>query len=130
MPKKPRPDKKTRARIDPRRAAFRQAPTSIDDLLRRKKAFSGIATQIPAQQGWTAWLRSVVPAELAAHIVNVVPRQQIAAGTAGAGRLELVVLADSPAWCARLRYAVAALEPQISARDAAVQHTRVRVSTG
>jgi len=37
-------------------------------------------------------------------------------------------MADSPAWCARLRYALAGLETQILNRDAAVQRTRVRVS--
>ena len=92
-------------------------PSSINDLLLRRPAFRELAARIPEQQSWSEWLRVIVPPELAPHIVNVVPKGP-----------ELVVLADSPAWCARLRYAVAALEPQITARDAAVQHTRVRVS--
>ncbi|HXR18947.1 MAG TPA: hypothetical protein VN757_03330 [Steroidobacteraceae bacterium] len=124
MPKKPRADKKTRARIDPEKGRFRKTPASINDLLARRPALKALAARIPEQQAWVDWLRTVVPLELAAHIVNVVPK---ALGTA-AGRVELVVLADSPAWCARLRFALAALEAQISARDAAVQHTRVRVA--
>jgi Dna[CI] antecedent, DciA len=117
MPKKPTADKKTRARNVLPKAAFRKAPTSINDLLLRRSAFQQLAARIPEQKSWSDWLRALVPAELAAHIVNVIPK--------GA---ELVVLADSAAWSARLRYALAALEPQITARDAAVQRTRVRVS--
>jgi hypothetical protein len=41
-----------------------------------------------------------------------------------------VVMADSPAWCARLRYALAGLQVEIVNRNAAVQRTRVRVSMG
>jgi hypothetical protein len=117
MPKKPPADKKTQARNNPSKAAFRKMPSSINDLLLRRPAFRELAARIPEQQSWSEWLRGIVPPELAPHIVNVVPKGP-----------ELVVLADSPAWCARLRYAVAALEPQITARDAAVRHTRVRVS--
>ncbi|HEY6452065.1 MAG TPA: hypothetical protein VIX87_05660 [Steroidobacteraceae bacterium] len=95
-------------------------------MLLRKPLLGGLAKQIPAQQAWRDWLREVVSPELAPHIVNAVPK---AVGSAP-GSLELVVLADSPAWCARLRYAIAALEPRITARDAAVQRTRVRVSMG
>jgi predicted nucleic acid-binding Zn ribbon protein len=117
MPKKPPADKKTRARIHPSKAGFRKAPASINDLLQRRPLFRELAARIPEQQSWSDWLRAVVPAELASHIVNVIPK--------GA---ELVILADSPAWCARLRYAAAALERQITERDAAMRRIRVRVS--
>jgi hypothetical protein len=117
MPKKPAADKKTRARIHSAKAGFRKAPASINDLLLRRPLFRELAARIPEQQSWSEWLRSVVAPELAAHIVNVIPK--------GA---ELVILADSPAWCARLRYAAAALETQITERDAAMRRTRVRVS--
>jgi hypothetical protein len=117
MPKKPTADKKTRARNGPAKAVFRKTPSSINDLLMRRTAFRELAARIPVQQSWSDWLRAVVPPELAPHIVNVIPK--------GA---ELVVMADSPAWGVRLRYALATLEAQISDRDAAVQRTRVRVS--
>jgi predicted nucleic acid-binding Zn ribbon protein len=92
-------------------------PTSINELMVRRPLFRALAAQLPAQQSWSDWLRARVTPELAPHIVNVIPKGS-----------ELVVMADSPAWSARLRYAVAALEPQIAARDAAVRRTRVRVS--
>ncbi|MGA8705912.1 MAG: hypothetical protein WB646_02880 [Steroidobacteraceae bacterium] len=88
---------------------------------------TGIASRIPEQRAWCEWLQQQLPAELAAHLVNVVPK---AIGGAAHAAIELVVLADSPAWSARLRYALAALQTQICARDAAVQRTRVRVSMG
>lgn len=70
-------------------------------------------------------MREQLPAELAPHVVNVIPKPLRPASR----QIELVVLADSPAWSARLRYALAALQNEICAHDAAVQRTRVRVST-
>jgi hypothetical protein len=123
MHKKRGADKKTSARIGSSKPGFRKTPTSINELLVRRAVFRELSAKIPLQQSWSEWLRSLVSAELAAHIVNVVPKAGGRPGT-----LELVVLADSPVWCARLRYAVAGLEPQISSRDAAVRRTRVRVA--
>ena len=117
MPKKPTPDKKTRPRFLQSKAGFRKAPVSINDLLARRPALTALAARVPAQQAWVLWFHSVLPTELALHIVNVVPKGP-----------ELVVLADSPAWCERLRYALAALEAEIAARDGAVHRTRVRVA--
>ena len=124
MPKKPMYDKKTSARNPRSRTGFRQAPASVGDLILRRSALTGLASRIPAQQEWTEWLRGQLPAELAGHIVNVVPRAQGAAGR----EQELVVLADSPAWCARLRYALAPLQEAIRQRDATVRTARVRTA--
>ena len=124
MPKKPSTDKKTQARIHSAGGAFRQAARPVADLLRRGPALSGLASRIPEQAAWRDWLRAQLPAELAAHVINVVPRPIDAAGSAS----ELIVLADSPAWSARLRYALASLQSSVRQRDAAVQRTRVRVS--
>jgi len=123
MHKKRGADKKTSARNRSAKPGFGKTPSLINDLLLRRPAFRELAARIPEQQSWSEWLRSLLPAELAPHLVNVVPK---AAGTPGT--LELVVLADSAAWCARLRYALAGLEPQILDRNAAVRRTRVRVS--
>lgn len=92
---------------------------SINDLLARRPALTALAAHLPEQQAWVRWFQTVLPVDLGLHIVNVVPK--------GA---ELVVLADSPVWCERLRYALAALEAQIATRDSAVQRTRVRVALG
>jgi hypothetical protein len=123
MHKKRGADKKTRARNTPAKAGYRKTPSSISDLLLRRPVFRELADRIPEQQSWSEWLRSQLPADLAPHIVNVVPK-----ATGAPGTLELVVMADSPAWCARLRYAVAGLEAEIVNRNAAVRRTRVRVS--
>jgi hypothetical protein len=40
---------------------------------------------------------------------------------------ELVVFADSAAWGTRLRYALAAMQPDIAERDAALARISVRV---
>jgi hypothetical protein len=76
---------------------------------------------MPEQQAWGEWLRARLPAELAPHLLSAVPK-----GSVGAPR-ELVLLADSGAWCARLRYALEPLEAQIRARDAAIARISVRV---
>lgn len=125
MHKKRSADKKTSARNSASKPGFRKTPSSINELLLRRTVFRELAARIPEQQSWSEWFRCRLPEELASHVVNVVLK---AAGRPGA--LELVVLADSAAWCARLRYALAALEVKIIERDAAVQRTRVRVSMG
>jgi len=117
MHKKPGPDKKTRARNRSARALYGKSPSKIKDLLSRGPQLRELALRLPQQQSWVQWLRELVPAELATHIVNAVPKGG-----------ELVVFADSAAWCTRLRYALAAIEAQIAARDTAVQRTRVRVA--
>jgi hypothetical protein len=130
MPKMPDADKKTPARNARPGRGFRKtrspAPASINELLAGRPGLAALAARLPAQRAWTEWLRAALPPDLAAHVVNVVPKTV----SARTGAQELVVLADSSAWCARLRYALAGLEPSIGARNAAVQRTRVRVSPG
>ena len=69
------------------------------------------------QLDWVEWLRSVLPAELRGVVVNAVPRGQ-----------ELVVLAISAVWSARLRYALAALAPELNARAPDIVKVTVRVA--
>jgi hypothetical protein len=69
------------------------------------------------QLDWVEWLRSVLPEELRAAVVNAVPRGP-----------ELVVLAVSAAWSARLRYALAALAPQLTVRAPDIVNVTVRVA--
>lgn len=138
MHKKPGAGKKTGARNDrsvpppsvPERSAAGahgggrtglRGPRSVNQLLERGAGLRQVARAIPEQQAWCEWLRARLPAELAAHLVNAVPR-----GSAGAPR-ELVLLADSAVWCTRLRYALEPLQDQIRARDAAIARISVRV---
>ena len=70
-----------------------------------------------AQAEWLAWLQARLPAELRAATVNVIPK----------GR-ELIVMGRSAAWSTRLRYALAALEPQIRERSPGIAKLVVRVA--
>jgi hypothetical protein len=124
MPKKSVPDKKTGARNRRRggtpigASPLRQRETlsNINQILSNKPGLARIGATIPVQQSWVDWLRTAVVAELAGHIVSAVPKNA-----------ELVVFADSAAWGTRLRYALAALQSEIAARDSAISHTSVRV---
>jgi predicted nucleic acid-binding Zn ribbon protein len=124
MHKKSLPDKKTGARNRRRTTPTRPAGTanrpgnlkSVNDLLSHRSGLRRIVDSIPAQLSWAEWLRGAVPAPLSAHIVSAVPKSA-----------ELVVFADNAAWATRLRYALAALLPAISARDAALLRMTVRV---
>jgi hypothetical protein len=75
-----------------------------------------VARELARQQSWTEWLRAAVSLDLAPHIVQVVARER-----------ELIVFADSSAWCVRLRYAMASLDEAVRARDPMIAATRLRV---
>jgi hypothetical protein len=124
MHKKSVADKKTGAR-NRRQSCYTRAakglrqgenPKSVSEILFNRSALSRIVDSIPAQQSWAEWLRAALAHELAAHLVSALPKEA-----------ELVVFADSPAWGARLRYALAAMQSDIAARDSAISHTTVRV---
>jgi hypothetical protein len=126
MHKKPPRDKKSGARNARAVATRSNKILQINDLLSKRPLLARLAAAIPAQQSWLEWLRAAVPAELAVHIVNVVPRN----GTGAANLRELVIFADSAAWGMRLRYALAAIEADIRTRDAAVARWLVRIAPG
>jgi len=73
--------------------------------------------QHDVQQDWLDWLRSALPEELRTAVVSVVPR-----GDA------LTVLAASASWGTRLRFALAALAPQLDARSGRAVTVRIRVA--
>lgn len=124
MHKKFPADKKTGARIrrqssDAARRtalAYNIKPKSVNDLLISSLGLRRIAATIPVQQSWADWLRGMVASELAGHIINVVPNNG-----------QLVVFADSAAWGARLRYALAGMLADIAGRDASISRASVRV---
>ena len=129
------------------RAAFSRMPATVGDILSRDlsqlrgvaahrapaRASSTAEPQVRArtpaapssvleQQAWLEWMRALLPPELAAHLVRVLPKS-----AAGLEERELVAFADTPAWCARLRYALLELEQQARARDPTVKGIRARV---
>jgi hypothetical protein len=120
MHKKRPPDKQIGAQKRPpglrSRHNPRRSPQSITDLMAARPTFKGLSGAMALQQSWAEWLGLNVPAELSMHIVSVVPKGD-----------ELVVFADSAAWGVRLRYALAAIDVEIKARDPAVRHIRLRV---
>jgi predicted nucleic acid-binding Zn ribbon protein len=139
MHKKPHPGKKTDARIGAMRTASSMPvaatpgggrrthgqPHSVNQLLQRRGRLSQLAHGLPARQGWEQWLRERLEAEIAAHVLSVVPRP--APGVSRAQPLQLVVFADSAAWCTRLRYALSALAAEIEAHAGTPVRTSVRV---
>lgn len=116
MHKKPATDKKTGAHKRPSKLGPRRNPMSFNELMSARPALRRLTSALPAQLSWADWLRTAVPAELADHIVSVVPKGE-----------ELVIFADSAGWCGRLRYALAGMQAEIAAHDAGIRRTRVRV---
>jgi Dna[CI] antecedent, DciA len=123
MPKKPPHDKKRSPDLHSGRAYVRRTrgpaavPRSLGDIIGAQGLLQRLAGARSAQQDWLGWLRQQLPAELQEAAVNVIPK----------GR-ELVVMTSNAAWSARLRYALAALEPQINARDPQVSKVSVRIA--
>jgi predicted nucleic acid-binding Zn ribbon protein len=95
-----------------------RAPESVKSLLSRisQSARTPVAEQRQAQQDWREWLKKRLPDGLDAHITGVVER----------GR-NLTVFADSAAWSARLRFAVADLDAEIRGANASIQKVLVKV---
>jgi hypothetical protein len=109
--------------------AHHPIPHSVKQLLTEGGGLRQLRGRLPdrragphPQPEWSAWLGARLPAELAAHLTAVVRRPLPAPGGA-----HLVLFADSATWCARLRYALVALEGEIRARDAAIGAIQVRV---
>jgi hypothetical protein len=75
-----------------------------------------LTDQAARQQRWNEWLATHLPADIHVRVSGVNERD----GT-------LVVFAESAAWCARLRYALAELEPALRAVGPAVSAIEVRV---
>jgi hypothetical protein len=131
MPNKSRPHKlrvaqrpyrslRTRAHSasQPRHSGSPSQPAhSVKDLLARAvPILSQAADQTARQAFWRPWLQAHLPPGLPARITGITERN----GT-------LVVFADSPAWSARLRYALQELTPRIQAAQPAITEVTVRV---
>ena len=90
---------------------------SVKELLARSApGLTRVTDQAARQSFWGGWLCRHLPTDLGARVASVVERD----GT-------LVIFAASAAWCARLRYAVQELEPQIRAAAPQLIAIAVRV---
>ena len=77
----------------------------------------GLQHERGSQQEWREWIATTLPEELRAAIVNVVQKGD-----------QLTVLTASAGWSARVRYALAALTPQLRERAPHIVKVSVRVS--
>ena len=94
-----------------------QAAHSVKDLLARAvPVLSKAADQTARQAFWRPWLETHLPPELPPRISGITERDG-----------SLVVFADSPAWSARLRYALHELTPQLREAQPDIREVTVRV---
>jgi predicted nucleic acid-binding Zn ribbon protein len=85
-------------------------------------AKAGITAKVIAQhsvnqQSWQIFLEKTLPTGLAAHICGISLQQAT-----------LTVMADSPGWAVRLRYALEEALPRIREKDTHVQKLLVKVA--
>ncbi|MBS0579890.1 MAG: hypothetical protein JSR36_11605 [Proteobacteria bacterium] len=90
---------------------------SVKDLLKeRGHILEQVSRQVGRQQFWEAWLRERLEAGLYGRISGIAEQ---------AGRL--TVYAESAAWSARLRFAMAELDAEMRAASATLSAVSVRV---
>ena len=118
MPKKPWQHKNSTGSSGGNAHRTRHIP-GIGDLLARAPLLRTLNESRARQQQWRDWLAGALPDDLGPHVLEASRQAD-----------QLVVYAESAAWCARLRYALAAMEAQIRTRDAAIREVRVRVRPG
>jgi hypothetical protein len=127
MPNKSRLHKRSNLKLtvgSPRSASKRgvsgsgsHSPHSVKDLLARSvPVLSQAADQSARQAFWRPWLEIHLPPGLATRISGITERE-------GA----LVIFADSPAWSARLRYALQELQGRIREAQPNIKEITVRV---
>jgi hypothetical protein len=95
-----------------------RTPQSVNALLSRlsQSTLARVADQRQAQEDWRKWLKNRLPEDIDAHVTGAVERDTT-----------LTVFADSAAWSARLRFAVAEIDTQIRERNAEIQKVLVKV---
>jgi hypothetical protein len=79
-------------------------------------ALARVSQQAGQQKKWRQWLEGRLPDELVAHLGGVVERDDL-----------LVVFTESAVWSARVRYALAEIEPAIRAIRPQIRQVVVRV---
>jgi len=91
---------------------------SVKTLLSRTShsALGRVAEQRQSQWDWGVWMRSKLPAALATRVTGVVENAE-----------NLVIFAESSAWSARLKYAIAELDTEIRRAGPKIQTVAVRV---
>jgi hypothetical protein len=118
MPKKVKRNNPARSRLGNPSVGISRSTESVKSLLSRAShsALSRVAEHRQSQKDWVRWLGSNLPADLGPRVRSVVERDG-----------NLVIFAESAAWSARLRFALADLEPQIRAENAGILTVAVKV---
>jgi len=118
MPKLPRRNKRDGSRI-PSAAGSRLSnqTDSVKALLAKMTpGLKRVTDQGERQDFWRRWLDAYLPVQIRGKLTGVVERDGI-----------LIIFAESPAWSARLRYAVQEIEAQILAAKPGITSVNVRV---
>jgi hypothetical protein len=90
---------------------------SVKDLLAKLTPnLKRVTDQVHRQDFWRDWLEKHLPTEISGKLTGIVERDGI-----------LVIFAESPAWSARLRFAVQEIEAQIRAAKPGITEVSVRV---
>lgn len=85
--------------------------------MKKQGWLAGLQRVRGAQQAWLERVAGLLPQELRGSLVNVVQKGD-----------QLTVLTISAAWSSRVRFALAALEPQLLAQSPDIVKVVVRVS--
>jgi hypothetical protein len=94
-----------------------RAAHSVKDLLAHTvPGLTRVTAQTARANFWNQWLSAHLAPEIRARVSGVVERNG-----------ELVIFAESAAWCARLRFALLELEAEIRAAAPAITGVAVRV---
>ena len=117
MPKLPRRNKRDGSRIRGTAGSRLSNQTdSVKEILSKlTPGLTRVTDQAHRQDFWRRWLDTYLPVEMKGKLTGVVERD----GT-------LVIFAESPAWSARLRYAVQEIESQILAAKPGITAVNVR----
>jgi len=118
MPKRSPRHNPEGSRLGSKSVSNSRTPVSVNSLLSRisQSALGKVATQRQAQQDWRSWLKNRLSSDIEAHITGVSESGEA-----------LTVFADSAAWSARLRFALADLESDIREEKAVIQKVIVKV---
>ena len=114
----PRRNKRAGSRIQSTNGSRLSNQTdSVKELLSKlTPGLKRVMEQRHHQDFWRGWLESHLPPEITGKLTGIVERD----GT-------LVIFAESPAWSARLRFAVQEIEAQIRAARPEITEVSVRV---
>jgi hypothetical protein len=118
MPNKTKRHKRGGAQRGSRSARIVRKGDSVKALLgvRGGLMLGRVSKQAARQKEWRQWLEDKLPAEAVERLSGVVERGDT-----------LVVFTESAVWSARVRYAVAEIEPLIKEECREIQRVEVRV---